>query len=100
MENKNLQENKNLKKINFNSILSFIAYIGIGCIAVALILTLVFENDATLSNAFRTIGEVIAYLISIFLAFFWVKSHPHKAWLICYVVFVVTIVVLYILRVF
>ena len=100
MENKNVQENKNSKKINFNSILSFIAYIGIGCIAVALILTLVFENDATLSNAFRTIGEVIAYLISIFLAFFWVKSHPHKAWLICYVVFVVTIVVLYILRVF
>ncbi len=100
MENKNVQENKNSKKINFNSILSFIAYIGIGCIAVALILTLVFENDATLSNAFRTVGEVIAYLISIFLAFFWVKSHPHKAWLICYVVFVVTIVVLYILRVF
>ena len=100
MENKNLQENKNSKKINFNSILSFIAYICIGCIAVALILTLVFENDATLSNAFRTVGEVIAYLISIFLAFFWVKSHTHKAWLICYVVFVVTIVVLYILRVF
>ncbi len=100
MLNNNLQENKNSKKINFNSVLSFIAFIGIGCIAIALILTLVFENDVTLSNVFRTIGEVIAYLISIFLAFFWVKTHPNKAWLVCYVIFVVTIVVLYILRVF
>lgn len=100
MLNNNLQENKNSKKINFNSVFSFIAFIGIGCIAIALILTLVFENDVTLSNVFRTIGEVIAYLISIFLAFFWVKTHPHKAWLVCYVIFVVTIVVLYILRVF
>lgn len=100
MENKNFQDKSQNRKITFNSVLSFIAFIGIGCIAVALILTLVFENDATLSNVFRTVGEIIAYLISIFLAFFWVKSHPHKAWLVCYVIFVVTIVVLYILRVF
>ncbi len=98
MEN-NLQSPKKKEKLSFNQILSFVAFIGIGCIAIALILTLIFENNVNVSNVFRTIGEVIAYLISIFLAFFWVKTHPHKAWLICYVIFVVTIVVLYILTV-
>ncbi len=98
MEN-NLQSPKKKEKLSFNQILSFVAFIGIGCIAIALILTLIFENNVNVSNVFRAIGEVIAYLISIFLAFFWVKTHPHKAWLICYVIFVVTIVVLYILTV-
>lgn len=98
MENK-LQNPKSKQKLSFNQVLSFIAFIGIGCISIALVLTLIFENNIKVSNVFRTIGEVIAYLISIFLAFFWVKTHPHKAWLICYVIFVVTIVVLYILTV-
>ena len=98
MENNSSKQNK--EKLSFNQVLSFVAFIGIGFIAVALILALIFENNASISNAFRTIGEVIAYMISIFLAFFWVRSHPHKAWLICYVIFVVTIVVLYILTVF
>lgn len=95
----NLSNKPNKNKLSFNQILAFIAYLGIGFIAIALILTLIFENNISLSNVFRTIGEVIAYMISIFLAFFWVKTHPHKAWLICYVIFVVTIVVLYILTV-
>ncbi len=98
MENNSSKQKK--EKLSFNQVLSFVAFIGIGFIAVALILALIFENNASISNAFRTIGEVIAYMISIFLAFFWVRSHPHKAWLICYVIFVVTIVVLYILTVF
>ncbi len=93
------QTPKKKEKFSFSQILSFTAFIGIGAIAIALIFTLIFENNASVSYVFRTIGDVIAYLIAIFLAFFWVKSHPHKAWLICYVIFVVTIVVLYILTV-
>ena len=72
MEN-NLQSPKKKEKLSFNQILSFVAFIGIGCIAIALILTLIFENNVNVSNVFRTIGEVIAYLISIFLAFFGLK---------------------------
>ncbi len=95
----NQQKPNKKEKLSFNQVLSFIAFIGIGAIAIALIFTLVFENNVTVSYVFRTIGDVIAYLIAIFLAFFWVKTHPHKAWLVCYVIFVVTIVVLYILTV-
>ena len=87
-------------KINFNTILSLVAFIGIGCIAISLLLTLIFEQDSTLSNAFSAVGQVIAYIISIILAFSWVKSRGKSIpWIVCYVVFVVTIVVLFILTI-
>lgn len=87
------------KKMDFNKALSFVAYIAIGCIAIAILLTLIFKNNTTLSNAFSSVGEAIAYIICIILAFNWVKTHKQIAWIVCYVVFVVTIVVLYILTI-
>lgn len=86
-------------KINFNSFLSLVSYIGIGCIAVALLLTLIFKGDTNLSSAFKTVGQVIAYIICIILAYTWVKSHKQVGWIVCYVIFVVTIVVLFILTI-
>ena len=87
------------KKFYFNSILAFIAYIGIGCIALALLLTLIFKGDTKVSNAFTSVGQVIAYILSIILAFQWVNSHKKIGWIVCYVIFVVTIVVLFILTI-
>lgn len=97
--NKKAKKDKKKVNFNFNSVLSFVAYIGIGCIAISLLLTLIFDGDITLSSAFRSIGEVIAYLICIILAFSWVKNHKNIPWIVCYVVFVVTIVVLFILTI-
>ncbi|MBO5394940.1 MAG: hypothetical protein J6A28_03445 [Clostridia bacterium] len=79
--------------------LPLFAFIGIGCIAIALLLTLVLEGNKDVADAFRRVGECIAYIISILLAFYWVNSHKHVAWIVCYVVFVVTIVVLFILTI-
>ena len=79
--------------------LALVAYIGIGCIAVALLLNLIFEGNISVAGAFKAIGEFIAYVISMVLAFNWVKTHKHVAWIVCYVVFVVTIIVLFILSV-
>lgn len=93
------KDNDKKNRFSFNSILSFVAYIGIGCIAISLLLTLILERDVTLSSAFRSIGEVIAYVICIILAFSWVKNHKKISWIVCYVVFVVTIVVLFILTI-
>lgn len=92
-------ENKKQKGRRYNSILAFVAYIGIGCIAFALLLTLIFKGDTKLTQAFSAVGQVIAYIICIVLAYSWVKSQKHIAWLICYVIFVVTIVVLFILTI-
>lgn len=97
-DKKKLQKNK--FKISFNNILSLIAFIGIGCIAISLLLTLIFERDSNLSNAFSAVGQVIAYILCIILAFSWVKSRGKSIpWIVCYVIFVVTIVVLFILTI-
>ncbi len=87
------------KKFGINSFLAFVAYIGIGCIAIALLLTVILKGNTKLSDAFNSVGEVIAYLICVCLAFTWVKNHRSIAWIVCYVIFVVTIVVLFILNV-
>ena len=82
-----------------NRILSLIAFLGIGCIAIALLLTLIFEGNVRIANAFSAIGQVIAYIISIIVAFSWVKTHKQVGWIVSYVIFVVTIVVLFILTI-
>lgn len=88
---------KSSKKTNLNMILSFVAFLGIGCIAIALLLTLIFKGNTTLADVFSAVGQVIAYVICIILAFTWVRTHRHTAWIVCYVIFVVTILVLFIL---
>lgn len=92
------EEKSQTKEVSsFNKILSFCAYIGIGCIAIALLLSAIFKGQTNIATIFRSIGEVIAYILAIILAFFWVRRKKHVAWIVCYVIFVVTIVVLYIL---
>ena len=91
--------NKTAASVLNSKWLSLVAFIGIGCIAVSLLFTLIFAGRVEVAGAFRAVGECIAYIISIILAFYWVNTHRHIAWIICYVVFVVTIVVLFILTV-
>lgn len=91
-------EDKNEDKKSFRTILPLIAFIGIGCIAVSLLLTLILKNNTSVSGVFNIIGQTIAYLLCIVVAFSWVQKHRHIAWVVCYVVFVVTIVVLFILQ--
>lgn len=91
-------EDKHNDKKPFRAILPLIAFVGIGCIALSLLLTLILKNNTSVSGVFSIIGQTIAYLLCIILAFSWVQKHRHIAWIVCYVVFVVTIVVLFILQ--
>lgn len=93
------QKKRTWGKFNFNTLLGLVAYVAIGFIAIAILLTLIFKNNSTVSNAFNSIGEAIAYIVCIIVAFSWVRTHKQIAWVVCYVVFVVTIVVLYILTI-
>ena len=92
-------QNSDGKKLNFNAILSFVSFFAIGFIAVAMLIALIVKGNSTASNVLRAIGESIAYIVCIILAFSWVKNHRQIPWIVCYVVFVVTIIVLYILTI-
>lgn len=83
-------------KINLTKIFEFTAYIATGLIAIALMLSVAF-GTGDLSRAFSSVGQAIAYVVTMIIAGMFVKRKKHVAWLICYIVFVVAIVVLYIL---
>ena len=85
------------RKWSIEKVLQFIAYIGTALIAIALMLVTIFKGNGTVSQACSRVGQAIAYIITMIVAGSWVRSRKHIAWLICYIVFVVAIIVLYVL---
>ena len=86
-----------MAKNNFGKVVNFIAFIGLSCVAVVLILQSIFA-DGGLIGALRVIGESIAYLITAISAFFYVKSKRNVWWYVAYTVFVVLVVVFMVIR--
>lgn len=79
---------------------NFMAYIAIAFIAVALILGKIFSAvglSSTIIGALNLIAQVIAYTITAVFAFYYAKSRKHIAWMICYVLFVIAIIVFLVL---
>ena len=79
---------------------NFLAYISIAFIAVALILGKIFSafpKLATVTSALSLIAQVIAYAITAVYAFYFAKSKKHIAWMICYILFVIAIIVFLVL---
>lgn len=85
------------KNMSVERALQLIAYIGTALIAIALMLVTIFKGNGTVSQACSQVGQAIAYIITMIVAGSWVRSRKHIAWLICYIVFVVAIIVLYVL---
>ncbi len=85
-------------------ILDCVAYFAIAFIAIALIFRLAFqEHTPSVASAFQAIGECLAYIICIWLGFYWTMRkrgagwNKHNIWwLICWLVATVVIVVIYI----
>lgn len=81
---------------------NFMAYIAIAFIAVALILGKIFSAvglSSTIIGALNLIAQVIAYAITAVFAFYYAKSRKHIAWMICYILFVIAIIVFLVLGV-
>lgn len=85
-------------------ILDCVAYFAIIFIAIALIFRLAFKEHAPeVSGAFASIGECLAYIVCIWLGFYWVMRKNYNGWnkhnvwwLICWIVATVVIIVVYI----
>jgi len=93
----NSNKNKNSQRWTSTKVLDCIAYFAIMCIAVALILRLIFKkNSPNIASAFQSIGEALSYIICIWLGFYWTRRHKNIWWFICWLVASVLIVVIYI----
>lgn len=85
-------------------ILDCVGYFAIIFIAIALILQAAFKSNVpSVAQAFQSIGECFAYIICIWLGFYWAMRKCHGNWnrrnvwwLIGWIVATVVIIVLYI----
>ena len=85
------------------SFVSFLSYIAIAFIAVALILGKILGAvglSSTVVGALNLIAQIIAYAITAVYAFAYAKSRKHIAWMICYILFVIAIIVFLVLGIF
>ena len=83
-----------------NAFVNFLAYLAVAFIAVALILGRIFAAvglSSTVINALNLVAQVIAYTITAVFAFYYARTRKHIAWLICYVIFVIAIIVFLVL---
>ena len=79
---------------------NFMAYLSVAFIAVALILGKILGAvglSSSIVSALNLLAQVIAYTITAVFAFFYAKSRKHIAWMICYIIFVVAIIIFFIL---
>ena len=73
--------------------MNFFAYVAIIFVAIAITLGTVWDDIAVL----RSIGEIIAYVITGISAFYFARSKQHPAYMICFVVAAVLIIVMLVL---
>ncbi|MBE7082410.1 MAG: hypothetical protein E7378_01840 [Clostridiales bacterium] len=85
-----------MAKKNIGKVFNFIAFVGLLLVAVVLILQKIFSGN--LINAFRTIGECIAYATTAVAGFFYVRTKRSPWWYVAYFVAVALIIVFIILR--
>lgn len=76
-------------------VINFFAYVAIIFVAIAITLGTIWKDIAVL----RSIGEVMAYIITGIFAFYFARSKQHPAYMICFVVASSLIVLMLILGV-
>ena len=98
------KEPKPAKSWSSTKILDCLSYFAIIFIAIALIFRLIFKNNTPeVANAFAAIGECLAYVICMWMGFYWVMrkragawTKRNIAWLICWIIATVVIIVIYV----
>lgn len=106
MADKNQKNNNNKQPRTWSStkILDCLSFFAIVFIAIATIFRLAFKNHTPeVASAFAAIGECLAYVICMWLGFYWVMRkkfngwNKHNVWwLITWIVATVVIIVVYI----
>lgn len=82
-----------MAKRNISKIFEFIAFVGLCCVAVVLVLQNILKANGDIVNALRLVGECIAYFVTAVSAFFYVRSKRNVWWYVAYTIAVVLIIV-------
>ena len=82
------------------SFVSFLSYIAVAFIAIALILGKILSAvglSSTVVGALNLIAQIIAYAITAVYAFAYAKSRKSIGWMVAYIIFVVAIIIFLVL---
>lgn len=78
-------------------ILDAVGYFAMMCIAVALVFRLAFkQHTPSVATSFQAIGECMAYIVCMWLGFYWTRRKRNIWWLVAWIVAAVLITVIYI----
>lgn len=78
-------------------VLQCFAYFSIILIAIAMILNLIFKNNSPdVANSIRNVGECLAYIVCIWMGFYWTMKKHSIWWLVGWIVATVILVIFYI----
>lgn len=89
------------KDLTVRRIVSLCAFVGVACIAIALLMQCLFRWcgwDMTIASYIRQVGEWIAVVITCISAWFYVRTKRRTAWYVVYAISVTAILILLILR--
>ena len=79
-----------------NRILQCFAYFSIALIAIAMILRLIFKNQPDIAVYMQGVGECLAYIVCIWLGFYFTRKRGNIWWLVGWIIASVILVIFYI----
>ncbi len=80
--------------------LECVAYFATICIGIALVISLIFQTSGNnIADSFRRVGECLAYVVCIWMGFYWTRRKKNIWWLVAWIVTTVVIVVVYVVGV-
>lgn len=82
-----------------NRILQCFAYFSVALIAIAMILRLIFKNQPDIAIYMQGVGECLAYIVCIWLGFYFTRKRGNIWWLVGWIIASVILVIFYIFAV-
>ncbi len=100
-ENNNEQSSKKVVKWGPNRVLQCFAYFAVILIAIVMILRLIFKNNANpeIVVYMQGISEVLAYIVCVWLGFYFTLKRGNIWWLVGWIVATVILIIFYIFAV-
>ncbi len=99
VEEDNKKKGKDEKKVikwGPNRVLQCFAYFSVALIAIAMILRLIFKNQPDIAIYMQGVGECLAYIVCIWLGFYFTRKRGNIWWLVGWIIASVILVIFYI----
>ncbi|HIT62799.1 MAG TPA: hypothetical protein IAC38_05040 [Candidatus Caccovivens faecavium] len=93
---KKCKDDKKVIKWGPNRVLQCFAYFSVALIAIAMILRLIFKNQPDIAIYMQGVGECLAYIVCIWLGFYFTRKRGNIWWLVGWIIASVILIIFYV----